>query len=91
MTKKTESEKGVVDVYMLDSHVYTCWRGPVSISAETHPELEGMSDEEIKKYVVENASEMKSTNEYYENLWDQLVDSDFGKDKITGEEYEIVF
>ena len=70
MTKKTESEKGVVDVYMLDSHVYTCWRGPVSISAETHPELEGMSDEEIKKYVVENASEMKSTNEYYENLWD---------------------
>lgn len=91
MTKKTESEKGVVDVYMLDSHVYTCWRGPVSISAETHPELEGMSDEEIKQYVIENASEMKSTNEYYENLWDQLVDSDFGKDKITGEEYEIVF
>ena len=89
MTQK--SEKQTVDVYMIDSHVYSCWRGPVTVSAETHPELEGKTEEEIKQYVIENASEMASTSEYYDNLWDELMSSDYDKDKITGEEYEIVF
>ena len=93
--KKTNKEKIVtprVDVYLLDSHVYSCWRGPITVSSETHPELDGMSEEEIKKYVTENASEMNSVDsDFYENLYEQLIDSDYGKDKVTGEEYEIVF
>lgn len=89
MSKK---EQVTVDVYLLDSHVYSCWRGPITVSEETHPELKGMSEEEIKEYVSQNASEMKPVeSEYHENLYDQLIDSDYGKDKVTGEEYEIVF
>ena len=87
----TKNEKPKVDVYMLDSHVYTCWRGPITVSSETHPELEGMSEEEIKKYVTENASEMASTSEYYDNLEEELLGADYNSDKITGERYEIEF
>lgn len=89
MTKKKENVS--VDVYMRDSHYYTCWRGPITVNAETHPELEGMSEEEIKDYVSQNASEMASTSEYYDNLYDELTGMDYVKDKITGEEYEIEF
>lgn len=93
--KKTENqtnEKPQVDVYLLDSHVYSCWRGPITVNEETHPELKGMSEQEIKEYVSQNASEMKSVDsEYYDNLYDQLIDADYRKDKVTNEEFEIVF
>ena len=52
------NEKPKVDVYMLDSYVYTCWRGPITVSSETHPELEGMSEEEIKKYYEDDPLQM---------------------------------
>jgi hypothetical protein len=91
--KKTETTENVsVDVYLMDSHVYTCWRGPIRVNAETHPELKGMTEQEMKDYVSKNASEMTSIDsDYYDNLYDQLIDADYGKDKITGEEYEITF
>jgi len=91
--KKTETnENPQVKVYLLDSHVYSCWRGPITVSSETHPELKGMSKKEIEDYVSKNASEMKSVDsEYHDNLYDQLMDQDYGKDKVTNEEFEIVF
>lgn len=92
MAKKEKPENSSVDVYLMDSHVYTCWRGPITVSEETHPELKGMTEKEIKEYVSKNASEMASVDsEFYDNLYDQLIDADYGKDKITGEEYEITF
>lgn len=90
--KKENTENVSVDVYLMDSHVYTCWRGPITVNAETHPELKGMTEKEMKEYVSQNASDMASVDsDFYDNLYDQLIEADYGKDKITGEEYEITF
>ena len=91
-TKKEKNEKVSLDVYMADGHYYVCWRGPITINEDTHPELKGMSKEEIEEYVKDNAQTMASVDtEYYDNLWDQLMDADYGKDKVLDETYELEF
>jgi hypothetical protein len=87
-----KDEKVSLDVYMADGHYYVCWRGPITVNEDTHPELKGMSKEEIENYVKENAQTMASVDtEYYDNLWDQLMDADYGKDKVLDETYELEF
>lgn len=85
-------EKKQLEVRMTES--YTTWisRKSIKINVEDYPELNGMSVDEMKEYIVSNASEMKPTNEeWYDSLYDELIGEDVVRDKITGENSEIVF
>jgi hypothetical protein len=42
-------------------------------------------------YITSNASDMKASNqEYYESLYEELLQMDVVRDKISGEDSEIV-
>lgn len=89
-TKK--EEKPVVEVWLEESYVHYMSKGPIFISAETHPELEGMTLEEMKEYIKDNAYEMESINsDYCENIIEELKECDVVKDKYLDEEENIFF
>jgi len=60
---------------------YNTWivKEPVEINIDDYPELEGMSKEEIEKYLTENADKMKSSEgddaDSY-SLYDECFDQD---------------
>ena len=60
---------------------YNTWivKEPVEINTDDYPELEGMSKEEIEKYLTQNASEMRSSEgddaDSY-SLYDECFDQD---------------
>jgi hypothetical protein len=90
VTKK--EEKPVVEVWLEESYVHYMSRGPMFISAETHPELEGMTLEEMKEYIKENKYDMAPIdNEYAENIMEELREFDTVKDKILDEDENIFF
>ena len=67
-------------------------REPVTINVEDYPELNGMSEDEMKYYISSNWDDMKSTNEqWYETLYEECTQSDVVREKITGEENECRF
>ena len=72
---------------------YSTWvvRESLEINVENYPELEGMTEEEMTDYILSNASDMKSSNEeWYDSLYEELLQMDVVRDKITNEESEIV-
>ena len=83
-------EKKVFKVFYQEIETNVIVRGPIEVSEETHPELKGKTDEEIIKYVQENAWDMKTSAEYYDNLAEELADADVIKDKIIPESSEII-
>ena len=83
-------EKKVFKVFYQEIETNVIVRGPIEVSEETHPELKGKTDEEIIKYVQENAWDMKTSAEYYDNLAEELADADVIKDKIIPESTEII-
>ena len=68
-------------------------RDELTINTDDYPQLKGMSDEEAKDYIKWNASDMfkegEDTDNYY-SLWDELLDQEFVKNKITGDETEVL-
>ncbi len=60
---------------------YNTWivKEPIEIDTADYPELEGLSNEEIEKYLTKNASNMKSTDgdepDAY-SLYDQCSEMD---------------
>lgn len=87
-----KEEKPVVEVWLEESYVHYMSKGPIFISAETHPELEGMTLEEMKDYIKSNAYEMASIDsEYCENIVEELKECDTVKDKYLDEEENIFF
>lgn len=91
-TKSKKTEKPVLEVWLEESYVHYMSRGPIFISAETHPELEGMSLDEIKDYVRENKYDMAPVDsEYSENIIEELRECDIVKDKILDEEEDVFF
>jgi len=81
-----------INVYATES--YTTWmvKEPVEIDTDNYPELEGKTEEEIKEYIRENYWDMKSTNdEWFENLGEELEQSDVRRDKIYNEEMSVIF
>lgn len=104
MAKKTEKEKKdstkdkkkeenpVVEVWLEESYVHYMTKGPIFISAETHPELEGMTLEEMKDYIKDNAYDMAPVDsDYCENIIEELKERDTVKDKYLDEEENIFF
>jgi hypothetical protein len=87
----TETTPKTIEVRMTES--YSTWvvRESLEINVENYPELEGMTEEEMTDYIMSNASDMKPTNDdYYSDLYEELMAMDVVRDKITGEESEIV-
>jgi hypothetical protein len=90
VTKK--EEKPVVEVWLEESYVHYMSKGPIFISAETHPELEGMTLEEMKEYIKDNAYDMSPIDsDYCENIIEELKEYDTVKDKYLDEEENIFF
>ena len=97
--KKTEVSEETVVTYpktisfkMVEYYNTMIVREPIKINVEDYPELNGMSEEEMKDYIKDNWSDMKSTNEeWYESLYDECSQSDVMREKITGEERECYF
>ena len=97
-TKKTPAKKAkieapkTIEVRMTES--YSTWvvHESVEITVADYPELEGMTEEEMKDYIMSNASDMKPTNdEWYSDLYDELNQADVIREKITDEDSEICF
>jgi hypothetical protein len=70
---------------------YSVWivKEPVIIDTDDYPELEGLSNEEIEKYLTKNADTMKSSegdepNSY--SLYDECYEQDEIRNKETGNE-----
>jgi hypothetical protein len=88
---KIESPK-TIEVRMTES--YSTWvvHESVELTVADYPELEGMTEEEMKDYIMSNASDMKPTNdEWYSDLYDELNQADVVREKITDEDSEICF
>lgn len=67
-------------------------RESIEIDTDNYPELEGMTEEEMKDYIRENIYDMKSSNEeWYDNLYDEARQTDIQRDKIYNEETDIIF
>lgn len=87
-----DNEKPVVEVWLEETCVHYTSRGPMMISAETHPELQGMTLEEMKEYIKENAYDMTPIDsEYCENIVEELREYDVVKDKYLDEEENLFF
>jgi hypothetical protein len=87
----TETTPKTIEVRMTES--YSTWvvRESIEINVADYPELEGMTEEEMTDYITSNASDMKASNqEYYDSLYEELLQMDVTREKITGEETEIV-
>jgi hypothetical protein len=65
-------------------------RDELSINTEDYSELEGMSEEEAKEYIKWNASDMYKEGEDSYSLWDELLDQEIVKNKISGDETEVL-
>jgi hypothetical protein len=92
--KKTTEEKTTpetMDVRMTESYATFVSRESVTITIADYPELEGMSEDEIKDYIQSNSYDMKSPYEWADSLGDALMQMDVIREKITDENTEIFF
>lgn len=87
----TETTPKTIEVRMTESYSTYVVHDSMEINVENYPELAGMSEEEMTDYILSNASDMKSSNEeWYDSLYEELLQMDVVRDKITNEESEIV-
>ena len=78
-------------VYIVSYEHVSNYRYSVTVNEETHPELKGMTQEEMKEYILNNAENMKSTSDSYDNLYEELSNSDIENDKWSNYNEEIQF
>ena len=92
-TKKAEVKATPTTIEVRMTESYSTWvvRESMEINIADYPELEGMTEEEMSDYIISNASDMKPTNEeWYDSLYEELLQMDVTREKITGEETEVV-
>jgi hypothetical protein len=89
MSEQTETTQKTIAVFATEYYETSITREPIELNIEDYPELEGMTAEEAIDYVESNAWEMKSTDDDYDSLADQLNNQDIRRDKITNETQEI--
>jgi hypothetical protein len=65
-------------------------RDELTINTDDYPELKGMSEEEAKDYIKWNATDMYKEGEDSYSLWDELLDQEIVKNKISGDETEVL-
>lgn len=69
-----------IKVYMTTSHHVTNYHNSLTVNEETHPELKGMTQEEMKTYIMQNAESMSPIDDSYESLYDELQQSEIQSD-----------
>lgn len=85
------SEKRTFKVCATESYCSYLIREDITIDVNDYPQLQGMTDEEILEFVEFNASEMyKEGDEGSWSLWDEMMEQDIRRDKITGEEFGVI-
>ena len=91
--KKTEvaTTPETIEVRYTESYCTFVSRESHTLTIADYPELEGKTEEEIKEYIQENASEMKSPTDWADNLYEYLSQLDVVREKITNEDSEIYF
>lgn len=83
--------KPSLKVYHTETETRFVQKVPVIINEDTHPELKGMTVEQMKEYVEENISNMKAVNsEYSANLEDQVMYGEEEWDKYYNESSQTV-
>jgi hypothetical protein len=80
-----------INVYGTESFCTWVIREPVEIDTDNYPELEGMSEDEAKEYIRENASEMVPVSDWAESLMDECLQSDVRREKINDDGSDIIF
>jgi GTPase Era involved in 16S rRNA processing len=83
-----------IKIYATESFTTYVSREAVELETDDYPELEGMSEDEIKDYIRQNADTMSPTEgqeDYYSDLNEELYQSDVVREKITDEQAEIEF
>jgi hypothetical protein len=85
------SEKRTFKVCATESYCSYIIREDITIDVDDYPQLQGMTDEEILEFVEFNASDMyKEGDEGSWSLWDEMMEQDIRRDKITGEEFGVI-
>jgi hypothetical protein len=80
-----------VEVSVYESYTTYLRKKPLVINITDYPELEGMNEDEIQTYILENGDEMKPMdNDVYESLMDELRDQDIDWDKLDNEDFNII-
>jgi hypothetical protein len=80
-----------VEVSVYESYTSYTRKKPLAINISDYPELEGMNEDEIQEYILENGNSMKPiNNEVYENLLDELTNQDIDWDKYDNEDFNII-
>lgn len=80
-----------INVYGTESFSTWLVREPVEIDTDNYPELQGMSEDEVKEYIRSNAHDMVATNEWSDSLMDELLHSDVRREKVIDEGSDIMF
>ena len=66
-------------------------RKPLTINVTDYPELDGLDDEKIQEYILENGYDMKPLNsDVYESLMDELKDQDIEWDDSDNVDFNII-
>ena len=86
------SEKRTFKVCATESYCSYIIREDITIDVNDYSELEGMTDEEIIDYIESNSESMfkKDDEEKFYSLWDEMMEQDIRRDKITGEEFGVI-
>jgi hypothetical protein len=83
------SEKRIFEVGYVEYPKTSVYYRSVKIDVSNYPELEGKTDQEVIDYIQENAYQMKATEEFYDNLGEELSDQDVVREKIPHVDSEI--
>lgn len=66
-------------------------RKPLTITIYEYPELEGLDEEKIQNYILENGYDMKPINsDVYESLLDELKDQDIEWDDSDNVDFNLI-
>lgn len=82
-----------INVYGTESYMTYVVRNPIEIETDNYPELAGMSEDEAKEYIRENAWDMKPSEDqdWPDSLGQECMESDILNDKITDDNSEVIF
>ena len=87
----SEQTPKTIAVFATEYYETSITREPVELNLENYPELDGMNEDEIQTYILENGSEMKPMDSnVYESLMEELNNQDTEWDKIDNEDFNII-
>jgi len=76
-----------INIRMTESYTTYVIRDSFVIDTDDYPELQGMSEVDMMKYVHENSETMEH-KEWEQSLWDAASEMDVLRDKITDDTHD---